>query len=155
MGIAFGNIEYRRAGEPDRIWSDTFADALSSVQFLGSLKKIYPEINIDNVIMAGHSAGGHLALWLSTQEIGIKCQKFIGLAPIVDLRTAYYKNAGGDSVLSLIGGSPEEYPDRYKKASPIELLEQARDQIIVHGVKDNSVLVEWSRTYVEGSKETG
>jgi acetyl esterase/lipase len=155
IGYCVWNIEYRRTGEYERIWSDTFDDAVTSIQFLRTLKRTYPNINIDNVIVAGHSAGGHLALWLSTQEIGVPCSKFIGLAPILDLKVAFYENAGGDSVLRLIEGSPQEYPERYKKVSPIELINQARDQIILHGIEDEDVPIEWSRRYINVAKEHG
>lgn len=153
MGYCVWNVEYRRVGEPKRTWNDTFQDAVSSIRYLNTLKDKYQNINLDNVIVAGHSAGGHLAIWLSTQEIGVKCTKFIGLAPILDLKMAYHENAGSGSISHLLEGSPEDYPERYKETSPIEMLGLTGNQIILHGIEDEAVPIEWSRNYVETAKE--
>ena len=155
MGYCVWNIEYRKIGESGRVWTDTFTDAIASIQALSSFKDAYSNINIDNIFVVGHSAGGHLALWLSSQDIGIKCTRFVGLAPILDLRKAFYENIGGDSVFHLLDGTPEEYPGRYKKASPIEMLPSSEKQVIFHGVEDEDVFVNWSRDYVSVAKSLG
>lgn len=59
-GYAVWNIEYRRIGEPGGGWPGTFEDVAGAVDAVADLD---PALDADRVIVAGHSAGGHLAVW--------------------------------------------------------------------------------------------
>jgi acetyl esterase/lipase len=154
-GYAVWNIEYRRTGTVESAWRDPFDDAIAAIRFLVHLKSENQNLNMDHIIVAGHSAGGHLALWLSSQQTGVACHRFIGMAPILDLKTAYKENAGGDSVFQLMHGTPLDYPERYHLSSPIERIERAENQIILHGILDEAVPIAWSRDYIKTAVAKG
>jgi len=155
LGYCVWNIEYRRSGEKGRKWSDTFKDAMAAVNHLKTLQNEFSSINFDNMIVVGHSAGGHLSAWLSSQELNISIKKFIGLAPILDLKLAYEENAGVDAVFKLMEGTPSDYPKRYRNSSPIELINKSKSQVIIHGKNDDYVPIEWSRAYINHARNLG
>ena len=86
-------------------------------------------LDLSRVIAAGHSAGGHLALWLAARHhlsahsplsspnpipiIGV-----LGLAALADLPAAVQLDLCGNAIPALIGGHPEDMPLRYSDASP-------------------------------------
>ncbi len=55
----------------------------------------------------------------------------------------------------LMGGTPDEYPDRYDAGSPIELLPTGLRQVLVHGTADGVVPVSQSEGFVERAEELG
>lgn len=63
-GIATWNIEYRRADSKGGGWPGTFKDVANATDYLPKIAKKY-SLNLNRVIVIGHSAGGHLALWLA------------------------------------------------------------------------------------------
>src|SRR5262249_38902033 len=69
LGFATWNIEYRRTGQPGGGYPGTLEDAAAA---LDHLTKIASQKNLDlkRVYAIGHSAGGHLALWLATRKEG-------------------------------------------------------------------------------------
>jgi pimeloyl-ACP methyl ester carboxylesterase len=66
-GVATWALEYRRVGNPGGGWPGTFQDIARGTDHLRVLAKTYP-LDLDRVIAAGHSAGGHLALWLAARS---------------------------------------------------------------------------------------
>ena len=49
------------------------------------------------------------------------------------------------AVADLLGGSPQDLPDRYRSASPIELMPLGVAQRVLHGANDDMVPLEISR----------
>jgi acetyl esterase/lipase len=159
-GYATWNIEYRRVGEEGGGWTGTFNDVIDAVNHLTKIEERF-NLDLSQVVALGHSAGGHLALWLASQidkvqkdEIGnnliVPIQGVISLAGVADLKNMWEIHAerGMHShVGSFIGGSPQEVPERYKLASPIELLPVNVKQILIHGELDRHVPVELSINY--------
>ncbi len=116
--------------------------------------------------MLGHSAGGHLALWLASRHRVPKAsplhngQKYrlgsaVSLAGVCDLRTAWKQRLGNGVVARLMGGTPDQYPDRYDAGSPIELLPTGTRQVLVHGTADNIVPISQSERFVERAEQMG
>ena len=134
------NIEYRRLGNGGG-WPATFDDVLAGIDAVDG-----PAITI------GHSAGGHLALWAAAER---PLAGAVSQAGVVDLRAAFRERVGGASVFGLLGGSPDEVPDRYRRASPIERLPLGVPQLVVHGERDGSVPVAMSRSYAAVARAAG
>ena len=55
--------EYRRLGDAGGGWPGTFDDVGAAVDFVRALAESEPTVDTTRVIVAGHSAGGQLALW--------------------------------------------------------------------------------------------
>jgi dipeptidyl aminopeptidase/acylaminoacyl peptidase len=79
----------------------------------------------------------------------------VSLAGVADLRLAWRQKLGNGIVTRLMGGTPDEQPDRYNAASPIELLPTGARQVLVHGTDDNTVPVSQSEAYVEKAEKIG
>ncbi len=83
-GYAVLTPEYRRVGDAGGGWPGTFEDIVRSI---GVLSKLAPEHSLDlsRVVMMGHSAGGHLALWLAAQN-NLPLRGVVSLAGVCDLK---------------------------------------------------------------------
>ncbi len=120
-GFAVWNIEYGRVGEQAGGWPHTFDHLAAAIEHLASIEG--NRVDLDQVFVVGHSAGGHLALWLRTRsdlpEVSpiVEPAAVIALAPVVDLELASAAGLGNGAVDALLGGSPADVPDRYRYAS--------------------------------------
>ena len=94
-------------------------------------------------VAAGHSAGGHLALWLAAT--GAPVDRVVALAPVCDLREAIRLGLGGHATEALLGDADPA------DADPMSLLDDrpAASVAIVHGVDDPDVPVSLSRGFVQ------
>lgn len=156
-GVATWSIEYRRIGNTGGGWPGTFQDVARGADHLRALAKTYP-LDLGRVVVVGHSAGGHLALWLAArkklatdtplyQADPISFRGVIPLAAITDLRKT--GTACDGSVEKLIEGT------MYSQTSPIELLPLGNKQTIVQGETDNIVPQSMAKDYVEAAKRKG
>ena len=67
QGVATWNIEYRRLSQPGSGWPGTYLDVGKAVDYV---RTIAAENHLDlaNAIVLGHSAGGHLAMWVAARS---------------------------------------------------------------------------------------
>lgn len=130
-GFAVWGVEYRRIGNPGGGWTGTFDDVANAFETLHSLEDEH--LDASRVAVVGHSAGGHLALWLAARSAfapghpmyepaAQSVRGAVGLAAITNL-VAY---ARGDNSCQrvtprLLGGASETWPQRYLYASPVSL----------------------------------
>ncbi len=159
-GWAVWNIEYRRIGAGGG-WPATFSDTAAAIDHL---RNVQAPLDLGSVSFLGHSAGGHLALWAATRERlppdapgahpAIQPRRVIGQAPVADLAGAYAQWHGG-AARQLMGGSPDQLPERYDRGDPIRLVPAAMPVLLVHGVADQTVSVKLSRHYAERARELG
>jgi len=142
-GFATANIEYRRTGEDGGGWPGTFHDVKAAIAFARSRA---PEFGGDPncVVLAGHSAGGHLALLASAEILDLR--GVISLAGVANLRRAQEVRLGDDVVTEFMGGPPDLLPDRYRDADPVEHPSPV-PRVLIHGTADDIVPVEISRDY--------
>jgi len=132
-GIATWSLEYRGIGDAGGGWPGTFDDVATGAAHLRTLARSHP-LDLDRVVLVGHSAGGQLALFLAAgrhvapaQAQGthapLALRGVVALAGIVDLRD-YAAGTGScnQSVVPLLGGAPDAVPARYAATSPSELL---------------------------------
>lgn len=145
-GIATWNIEYRRLGDPGGGWPGSFRDVAGGADFLRTIAADR-RLDLNRVVSIGHSAGGHFALWLAGRKRIPKSSELyaanpLPIAGVVDLDGPSDLKAtlplqqpvcGSPVVTDLIGGSPEQQPDRYRAASPIELLPLGSRQVVLAG----------------------
>ena len=167
-GIATWNLEYRRIDSPGGGWPGTFNDIGQGVDYIRALAEKY-NLDLNRVVVVGHSSGGHLALWAGARhrvakdsqlysENPLKPVGVVSLAGPADLRSMVERAkavCGGDVIHTLLGGSFEEVPDRYRNASPLTLLPNGVKQIVIHGSDDPAVPPELGQAYVEAGKLLG
>jgi acetyl esterase/lipase len=143
VGIAVWSLEYRRIGDPGGAWPGTFDDIEAGIAHLTELVEPY-SLDPERVIVAGHSAGGHLALWIAQRFEELKPEGVVaprgvlGLAPAPDLEYLYEHGTCGNAAGLLMGGSPEEYPERYAYGSVANRIPQSTPQIAVVGKYDET-----------------
>ncbi|MDZ7789060.1 MAG: alpha/beta hydrolase [Xanthomonadales bacterium] len=149
-GIATWAIEYRRLGESGGGWPGTFDDVVAGLARLESLAADKP-IDAGRMALVGHSAGGHLALWLAGRsrlpadhrwhaDLPGGLRGVVGLAAISDL--ARYAEGEGDCnrcVDPLIGEDASRRQERMALASPDRLLPPTVPVHLVHGRADTIV----------------
>ena len=80
-GYAVWSLEYRRTGDEGGAWPGSFEDVRQGLAFTSNLKE-YP-VDLDQIVIMGHSAGGHLALLAASENHNITA--VIGLAAITDI----------------------------------------------------------------------
>lgn len=142
-GYVVATPEYRRVGGGGG-WPTTAEDVESAVSAAPALLRGLG-IATTGLTVAGHSAGGHLALWLANQ--GHRIDRVVGLAPVADLREAARAGLGSDAAQALLGGGPDQVPERYAEADPATRL-TARpgcEVVVVHGAEDEVVPVRLSQ----------
>jgi len=152
VGIATFNAEYRRVGDPGGGWPGTFADVRSAYRYIRQEAARF-QLDLNRVVVMGHSAGGQLALCLAAHETSLR--RAIALAGVVDLKRAFALHLSHDAVVEFLGGTPDQVPEHYREADPMELeIPQAR-QLLIHGTDDDTVPVEFSRDYVAQKRKFG
>jgi acetyl esterase/lipase len=156
-GLAVWNMEYRRLGNGGG-WPKTFEDVAGGTDFLQGVADRFA-LDLSRVVTAGHSAGGHLALWLAGRHrLSVASPLFsadalpvhgvVSLAGIPDLAEGVKRNICSGACQELVGGLPEEVPHRYRQASPIALLPLGVPQWHLIGLLDQVVPVDYVQRYV-------
>ena len=156
-GYAVWNIGYRRVGEPGGGWPGTFDDVSAGLDQLAELAAGGIALDLGRVAVAGHSAGGLLALWWAARQTRKRLQPrvAIGLAPVLDLVQAHDSSPHASAVADLLGGAPHAQPLRYALASPRALLPLGVPQCILHGALDDRLPIATARTYTAAAMAAG
>jgi acetyl esterase/lipase len=152
-GVATWNLEYRRIGDPGGGWPATGEDVERGAEYLRTLAQRYP-LDLTRVVAVGHSAGGQLALWLAAQH-RLPLRGVVSLAGVADLRRAWELGLSRGAVAELLGGTPQELPERYRRASPVELLPLGVPERLLHGTKDDVVPIEIGRRFQAAAAAAG
>jgi acetyl esterase/lipase len=146
-GFAVAAIEYRRTGAAGG-WPQTVDDVRLAAQAVPDLIDDQPRAP---VVLVGHSAGGHLALWAGSQAELPTLAGVVSLAGVCDLvradQLALDREGDDGAVATLLGGRSWERPERYAAADPMQLPVPPAPVVLVHGLEDRIVPVELSRRY--------
>lgn len=162
-GFAVWSIEYRRHGNGGE-FPQIFLDVAAAADHLKKISGSH-SLNLDQVISVGHSAGGHLALWLAGRhrikdssllfvEAPLAVHAVLALAPFADIARLAASDSCSDALLAVMGGRPDEAPGNYASGSPAELLPLAKPQAIIVGSEDTAIL-ENARAYAGAAKALG
>ncbi|MCW2669051.1 MAG: hypothetical protein JWO27_948 [Frankiales bacterium] len=155
------NVDYAPSTAP---WPATLTDAAAAYDFAfhgryGGL------VDPERVAVVGHSAGGHLALWLASRSAlaagapgagsHVVPKLAVPQAPVAALVQAHALGLGDGAVAALLGGGPSDVPGRYAVADPVSLAPSGVPTTIVHGTADDVVPMSQSEDYVAVSPTTG
>ena len=166
-GIAVWNIEYRGVDVPGGGYPGTFQDVAAAADLLG---REGPKLGLDTrrVVAVGHSAGGHLALWLAARPkiartsalwsahplpiAGVLSQG--GLPDLAQTKAEAAEACGADTVDRLVGRPSAERPDVYADTSPVAMLPMGAKtaQNLVAGAEDVISPPHFSLAYYEKIK---
>lgn len=161
QGLAAWNLEFRRV-EGAGGWPATFEDVAAGLDHLAA-----PALPLDasRLIVVGHSAGGHLALWAAGRAMlppsapgadpRVVPSGVVGLAPIADLLACHAAGLSDGAAQQLLGGDPDEVTDRWELADPMRTVGHGVPMLLVHGLHDTDVPVSFSRDYAEASRVAG
>jgi acetyl esterase/lipase len=164
-GVATWSLEYRRLGDPGGGWPGTFEDVARGADHLRAVATRHP-LDLGRVVALGHSAGGHLALWLAARprlprdsdlhgDSPLPLRGVVSLAGIPDLREGSEKSVCGDAIPRLLGSSPREMEARLRVASPRALLPLGLPQRLVCGQLDTIVPLELGLHYEAAARRAG
>jgi acetyl esterase/lipase len=132
------NVEYRRLG------AGRYRELLDDVA--AAAGAVRPDVAI------GHSAGGHLSLWLASRGLA---RAAVGLGSVCGLTAAARAGIGGDAVCEFLGGGPDEVPAAYDEADPARRLPLGAVQVLVHGTHDDRVPFALAAAYAEAARAAG
>jgi acetyl esterase/lipase len=158
-GWATYNVEYRRVGAGGG-WPTTLQDVADAIDALSEL-----DLDLSRVVAIGHSAGGHLATWAAGRprlppaapgsSPRVMLTGVVAQAGVLDLRTGAARGVGGTAIPDLLGGRPEDVPERYDWADPIAAVPLAVPVLCVHSRSDDSVPFAQSEAYVAAARQAG
>ncbi len=146
-GIASWNVEYRRLGNEGGGWPGTYLDLSSATDLLREVAPRY-HLDLKHAIAIGHSSGGQLALWLAARgklpkssmlhtdsPLPLKGVVSVDGPPDLEAARAIEQSVcGGPVITEFVGGTPAEFPNRYREGSASGLLPIGiRQELLVAG----------------------
>jgi acetyl esterase/lipase len=166
-GVATWNIEYRRLGQPGAGWPGTYLDVAKAIDHLRSIAASR-KLDLMRVIVIGHSAGGHLAMWAAGRRhvpLGsaiyvtdpLPLRGVIDLAGTADMAAflPFQRGCGGRAVVEeMLGGTPTEVPQRYSDTSAISKLPLGVPQTLLWGRRDELAPISLGESYVEAARRS-
>jgi acetyl esterase/lipase len=161
-GIAVWNIEYRGVDRPGGGYPGTFQDVNAAADALMAHARDY-QLRTDRIVVLGHSAGGHLALWLAGRPklpaksplkdaTRLPIGWVVSLGGVTDLATAK-DSCGEKTVARLLAGA--DAADPLADTSPPRLLPAAVPRILIHGGLDDTCPPAMGKAYVEAARAAG
>ena len=177
------SLEYRRVGHDGGGFPGTLDD-IERGAALAARAAACNAIDLQRVVVLGHSAGGQVALFLAFAlrhatagqhelwraaraklasygvspgypEVAPVLRGVVALAAVSDLALGHALNLGDGIVDTFIGGAPDAVPERYAVASPAQLLPLGAPQVLVHGDADDTVPVAMSVAYADRARAAG
>jgi acetyl esterase/lipase len=136
-------LEYRRIpGDPDAMVHDIQT----------ALTTLPSQVTQHNgqLLLIGHSAGGHLALWAAAALSLPALRGVVALAPAADLRLAHGLQLGSGAVQGFLGSHPDQKP----ALDPMNLAAPVVPVTVIQGEGDQIVPMAVSQSYCRAFPKT-
>ncbi|HEX2763339.1 MAG TPA: alpha/beta hydrolase [Allosphingosinicella sp.] len=176
-GIAVWNIDYRGVDRAGGGYPGTFADAAAAADALRGAAPKYG-LDIEPLVAVGHSAGGHLALWLAARRSTrasasnpliprgspllagdpIRIDSAISLGGLQDLEltaTPPGTGCGVEVVERLVGPPTMSSRHVYADTSVPRLLPLGIRQVLINGLQDRIIPAHFAADYEAKAKAAG
>jgi acetyl esterase/lipase len=160
-GIAVWNIDYRGVDRTGGGYPGTFVDTAAAAD---ALREHAPKFNLDisRLVATGHSAGGHLALWLAgrprlpgggplRRNNPIPIHSVVSLGGLQDLEEAARppgSGCGTEVIQKLTGGS-------FADTSVPRLAPLGVPQVLVNGAQDRIIPPFYAEAYAKQMRAAG
>ena len=167
-GIAVWNIDYRGVDRAGGGYPGSFEDAAKATDALTANAATF-SLDTRRIVAIGHSAGGHLALWLAARaklpaasplhsSTPLHIDHVISLGGLPDLEATAATPANGcgtEVVAKLVGMPSAARADVYADTSVPRLLPLGIVQDLVNGREDRIIPFPFATDYVAKAKTAG
>jgi acetyl esterase/lipase len=168
QGLAVWNIEYRGVDEDGGGYPGTFLDVAHAADALRDQAAQY-NLDLNRVAAFGHSAGGHLALWIAARhklpsfspmkiDNPLKLAGVVnsgGLADLKASRSVTQRSCLSDIFDQLVGDISSTRAEVLSDTSPAEMLPLKVKQISVNGHEDGIAPASLGEGYTRRAKAAG
>lgn len=148
-GYVVWAISYRHA--PQYRFPAQLEDVRSALSFVRQHAAEY-ETDPDRLALMGRSAGAHLAMLAAYKPGAPKIRAVVNYYGPIDLTVGYYDLPHPDPIdsrtvlRSFLGGTPEEFPDLYRAASPInDVTRSLPPTLLIYAGRDHLVQAKFGR----------
>ncbi|WP_066931467.1 prolyl oligopeptidase family serine peptidase [Streptomyces sp. NBRC 110611] len=161
-GFAVIRVNYRGSTGYGRAWTDALKHRVGLIELedIAAVREWAVESGLadpERLVLAGGSWGGYLTLLgLGTQPDAWA----LGLAavPVADYVTAYNDEMEALKAMdrTLLGGTPEEVPERFEASSPLTYVDAVRAPVYISaGVNDPRCPIQQVENYVKRLEDRG
>ncbi|HEV2817773.1 MAG TPA: alpha/beta hydrolase [Allosphingosinicella sp.] len=159
-GIAVWNIDYRGVDRAGGGYPGTFQDAAAAADALRAHAERY-RLDLSRVLAVGHSAGGHLALWLAARPRlpagsplrsadPLPIHEVVSLGGLPDLEeAARSENGCGNEVVGRLTGG------RFADTSVPRLAPLGVRQVLINGRQDRIIPTAYAEGYAAPMRAAG
>jgi acetyl esterase/lipase len=159
-GIAVWNIDYRGVDRPGGGYPGTFLDAAAAADALRG-EAARHHLDLARLVAVGHSAGGHLALWLAgrprlpqdsplRRSDPLPIHAVISLGGLPDLEEAARSTNGcGNEVVGRLTGG------RFADTSVPRLAPLGLPQVLINGRQDRIIPMAYAQGYATPMRVAG
>ncbi|WP_392407573.1 alpha/beta hydrolase [Chlorogloeopsis fritschii] len=152
-------IDYRHA--PEHRFPAQLEDVLTAINFIRQYAAEY-EADPERMVLLGRSAGAHLAMLAAYQPDAPPIRAVVNYYGPVNLIEGYNEPPFPDPIntravlKTFIGGSPQEFPNQYQIASPINYATRpVPPTLLIYGSRDHLVQVRFGRQMYERLHKSG
>jgi len=156
------NTDYRGVGEGGG-WTGTFTDVATAVDMAAEAAAEH-SLPLDRVLVLGHSAGGHLAMWAAARRnlpdgapgAGPRVvPAFAGSMSGVLHPSALGRPEGDPNVVAVFGGPVAEVDQHYALGDPTRLVRVGVPLFVIHGTADDTVPPSQSQEFADAATAAG
>jgi len=161
-GIAVWNIDYRGVDREGGGYPGTFLDAAAAADALRDHAAEY-KLDLRRLVAVGHSAGGHLALWLAARPKlpeqsplrtanPLPIGRVVSLGGLPDLEEAARppgSGCGTEVIAKISGGG------RWAETSVPRLAPIGARQVLVNGLQDRIIPAHYAADYAAAMRARG
>ncbi len=158
QGYVVWAIDYRHA--PNYRFPKQLEDVQTALDYIQNHASEY-ETDPEKLVLVGRSAGAHLAMLTAYTNKNPQIRGVVNYYGPVDLTAGYNNPPVPDPIDTrslledFIGGTPQQFPDQYRQASPLNLVTQTvPPTLLIYGSRDHIVEAQYGQKLHQRLQET-